>query len=75
MEKDKSNSEAKIQKNQPVFEDLLAPGNNSKPNTAVESKTIEKRSDDLYSVHNFELDINIPVSINGNYFILIKNIF
>jgi hypothetical protein len=37
--------------------------NDVKPN-------IEKSSDDLYSVHNFDLDINIHVPTNGGFIFL-----
>ncbi len=78
LEKDKKVTDnVKIVKNLPVYEDLLAPVNdfskqkqstigNTRDTDSKASSSVEKRSDDLYSVHNFDLDINIPVSTNGN---------
>ena len=76
-EKDKKATDTtKVVKNQPVYEDLLdfsKPkqsniGNNRDVDARSSNTSVERRSDDLFSVHNFDLDINIPVSLNGNYF-------
>ena len=40
-------------------------GSKKEQGSETKSNTNEKRSEDLYSVHNFDLDINIPVTVNG----------